>query len=408
MPRKHARLIDRGAALLIFSISLLWMLFLNLLQIVLRDTNFLSSPNGLLLHDFAFFWGGSRLFWLGQLKTVFDPVQFDGWLAGMVAPGSMQPFATWSYPPTMLLAVLPFGLLPLSIAYLSWLLTTFTGLATTIVRTLRPRDTAWIVLASPAALYCLKLGQNGALTATLLIAAVWLVDRRPVMAGAVIGALAIKPHLAIILPFALAAGGYWRTFFAAAGTAAALVAATLPLFGLSAWIGFLHGTMPAMDAQLLHNYGIAPQYAMPTVFVTLQGWGASTRMAAIGQGVSSLLIILLVSWAWRRPDADHHWRNALTCAAPLLATPFGYVYDAIPAMLAVALLAQAGLRAGLTWPERFAAGALWIWPAITVLWTFGFGLPPLGGIVLWAFALCLGWRIKEAVCITPHLRPGET
>src|SRR3954449_1601440 len=36
-----------------------------------------------------------------------------------------------------------------------------------------------------------------------LIAGVWLVDRRPTLAGACIGTLAIKPQLGILLPFAL-------------------------------------------------------------------------------------------------------------------------------------------------------------------------------------------------------------
>src|SRR3954447_17440471 len=121
--------------------------------------------------------------------------------------------------------------------------------------------------------------------------------------------------------------------------------------------------MPVMTAQLLHDYGIAPQHAMPTLWVTLQGWGADTRLAMCGQGVSTLIAITLVIRVCRDPQADRRWRNILTCALPLLATPFGYVYDAISMMLAVALVAQSGFSNGFAWLERPVLAGLWVWPS---------------------------------------------
>jgi hypothetical protein len=150
-----------------------------------------------------------------------------------------------------------------------------------------------------------------------------------------------------------------------------------------------------MTAQLGHDYGISPQHAMPTMWVTLQGWGADTRRAALGQCLSTLIAIALVVQVWSRPEPDRRWRNALTCALPLLATPFGYVYDAIPAMLAVALVAQTGFSEGFTWPERPVLAVLWVWPAVTVPWSFFFGLRPIGGFLLLVFALCLFCRIER-------------
>ncbi len=149
-------------------------------------------PSGLMLHDFAFFWGGAKLFWLGKVAWVFDPENFNTWLSGYIAPGSMQLYATWSYPPSMLLALLPFGLLPLPIALISWLIFIHALLCLGLHYT---RMGLWVTAAvalSPAALYSVSYGQNGALTAALLIAGVWTVDRRPMCAGICIGALIIK------------------------------------------------------------------------------------------------------------------------------------------------------------------------------------------------------------------------
>lgn len=386
---------DRGLAASIFAPFLLFGGFLYFVQLELFGAHFWFLPSGLMLRDFGFFWGGARLFWLGRVGTVFDPGQFNAWLAQQIAPGSMEPFATWSYPPTMLLPLLPFGLLPAPIAMPLWVLGTSALLTLVLRRLFQDWRMVLAVALSPAACYCICFAQNGALTAALLVAGLWTADRRPVIAGICFGLLSIKPQLGILLPFALIAGGHRRAFVTAAGVASGVLALTVLLFGVDAWAGFLHRTMPAMSAQLLHDYGIPPQHAMPTMLVTLQGWGAGTSLAGFGQGLSTLAAIGAVTWAWRHPGADSGWRNALTCAAVLLATPFGYVYDMIPVMLAVALVTRAGLRGGFFRLERPVLAVVWAWPAVSVLWTYWFGLPPIGGFALVALVCCLIGRIAR-------------
>jgi hypothetical protein len=154
--------------------------------------------------------------------------------------------------------------------------------------------------------------------------------------------------------------------------------------------------MPAMTAQLLRPYGIPPQHAMPTMFVTLQGWGADVQVAFFGQALSALVAVTLVVWAWRRPQIDRLWRNALTCALPLLVTPYGYVYDAIPIMLSISLVAQSGFRDGFTKLERPVLTLLWLWPSVTIPWCFYFGFYPIGSLLLFLFALSLLQRIARS------------
>jgi hypothetical protein len=382
---------------------LLFCSFLYNAQTQRFGADFWSLPSGMMLRDFGFFWGAARLFWLGQVGAVFDPGQFNAWLAQQIAPGSMEPYATWSYPPTMLLPLLPFGLASAPVAMVLWILGTFALLALVLWRLFADWRVMLAILLSPAACYCFAFAQNGALTAALLVAGLWMADRRPVLAGMCFGLLIIKPQLGILLPFALIAGGHWRAFVTAGVVASGVFGLTVLLFGVDAWTGFLHQTMPGMTAQLLHDYGIPPQRAMPTIMVTLQGWGVSTPLAGFGQGLSTLAAIAAVIWAWREPGVDRDWRNALTCAAVLLATPFGYVYDMIPAMLAVALVTRAGLRGGFSMLERPVLGVVWTWPAITVLWTYWFDLRPIGGLALLVFGGCLMARIaqKRTALATP-------
>ena len=74
-------------------------------------------------------------------------------------------------------------------------------------------------------------GQNSVLTAGLAALALHLLGKRPVVAGVVIGLLAIKPQLAVVFPFVLIAARAWRTFAAAALSATLFAAAGIALTG---------------------------------------------------------------------------------------------------------------------------------------------------------------------------------
>src|SRR5207302_9966990 len=103
----------------------------------------------------------------------------------------------------------------------------------------RGRAALLALLAFPAILLTLSFGQNAFLTAALFGAATLLVDRRPIVAGIVFGALCYKPHLGLLVPVALAAGGHWRAFAAAFLSAAVLCLASLGIFGWETWRDFL-------------------------------------------------------------------------------------------------------------------------------------------------------------------------
>src|ERR1700744_2183526 len=101
-------------------------------------------------------------------------------------------------------------------------------------------SSAWLAgLAAPAAYVNAMSGQNGAFTAALMGGGILLLEKRPLMAGTLLGALCIKPHLALLVPIALAAGGHWRAFFAAGLTALALTGLSFLLVGAQASTGVL-------------------------------------------------------------------------------------------------------------------------------------------------------------------------
>ena len=81
--------------------------------------------------------------------------------------------------------------------------------------------TLLLALATPAVFVNAVGGQNGTWTAALFGGGLGLLDRRPIIAGSLLGLLIYKPQLGILIPIALLAGRRWQALAAAAATGAA-------------------------------------------------------------------------------------------------------------------------------------------------------------------------------------------
>ncbi|HEY2069131.1 MAG TPA: glycosyltransferase family 87 protein [Rhizomicrobium sp.] len=343
--------------------------------------------------DFLNLWMYGRAAFAHNPAQFYDPAIYNHALTSMLGAG--YPQQSWSYPPTLLPVAAPFGLLAYKLALLLW-----TGLGIAAFYFASARDLGaqwWIVLVSPAAVFCVMSGQESLLATAALIAIFAWQDRKPVLAGILIGLLTLKPQLGVLLPVMLIASGRWRAFTVAAITTIALVALTTALFGAQVWIEYWRVGIPAQN-QVLRDTHILATHFMPTVFVNAHLAGASYGASMALQIMFAIGAAALVFWAFRRrANADPLILQALFFACSLAATPYLMGYDALPlAFVAVALLAKGNLdRAG----RRLAQLAYWL-PFVQ----FGLAQWHIPGAALIApvFAVYLGWRLSDArPAITP-------
>ena len=148
--------------------------------------------------------------------------------------------APWLYPPLFLLAVVPLGLLPFGWSYgLSQALTIVAAAVAVGWRRGRAGSLGVAaLLAAPATVINLVVGQNALLSVALLVGGFRLLASRPLIAGALLGTLAYKPQLVLLVPIALVAARAWRSLAAAAASAVMLVAASTAAFGAGAWVSW--------------------------------------------------------------------------------------------------------------------------------------------------------------------------
>ena len=309
--------------------------------------------------DFLNFWMYGRAAWSDNPGAFYDIGRYHDAIRDLL--GYSLNGQNWSYPPSVMLLAAPFGQLGYLAALGLWTALTLAIFVAVARREISDWRILVPVLISPAALMCLISGQSSLLTGALLIAVFAMMDRRPLLAGCLIGLLTIKPQLGMLFPLFLIASNRWRVFFAAAMTSIALVAITTAIFGVKVWVDFIAHGLPVQGMVLADPDRIATPF-FPTVFMNLRGLDLPYAVAMSAQAVVSIFAIGVLVWAARyRRDADRPLMLALFLACTVSASPYLLCYDLVPlTFAAVVLLASGQLdRTG----RRLAQLVFWI-PAL--------------------------------------------
>ena len=353
----------RGYALLV-GIASLGLLIASWIQAL--------GPDG---SDFLAFWGSARAVLEGVPQAAYDlrwqeQVQtgagFTGWFA-------------FVNPPPFLFVTAPFGILPFALSWIVWVAVTYAVWAWVSVRAF-PR--LWtLAVIFPGALIAAGHAQNGFVTGALLVGGVALLDRRPQLAGALFGALIIKPHLALLVPFWLAAGGRWRAFLAAGASATGLLALSWLVFGsetLLAYTGSWEASAALMRAA---EQDFLLRMATPYAQLRVHAGHAVASGAAL---VLAVAMIVLVMRSWRHFGQDGMATGAVMLAATAVASPYLFNYDLPFLVLPILWLVREGLREGFRPWEKALLVALWLAPYATraAALPLGLNLMPLAGAVL--------------------------
>jgi alpha-1,2-mannosyltransferase len=292
--------------------------------------------------------------------------------------GREVPFYGWHYPPFFFAVAVLVAAVPYAWGLAIWLAA---GLAAYLaaMRAILPRPATLLIAAAfPAVFVNIGHGQNGFLTAALLGGALQLLDRRPWLAGVLIGCLAYKPQFGVLIPVALLAGGRWSSIAAAAATVAALFALSLLTLGGGVWHAFAD-SMNFTQTVVLEQ-GDTGWEKIQSVFSAARMWGAGVPTAYAVQIALALLLATSLAWLWHS-DAAFELKAAGLATASLLATPYVLDYDLVVLAVAIAFFARHGLSRGFRDFEISLLAAAWIVPLLSRSIAGVTGIP-LGLLVL--------------------------
>ena len=267
----------------------------------------------------------------------------------------------WHYPPPFLLVAAALATLPYVPALFAWQLATLVPFARMMQRLIPGRDTLLLVLAAPVTLICLTHGHNGFLTALLLGGGLMLFERQPLAAGLLLGCLIYKPQLALIIPPLLLATGNWRAIAGAMLSAGVLVALTLAIWGWPVWQAFVD-SLPLTRSVVLEQ-GSTGWHKIMSPFAAIRMWGGGIALAYAAQLAATIAAVAGLVWLSLQRDRVA-LRNAFTCAAVVIATPYVLDYDHVVLLPALAFLWVDGQRNGFLRWDRSLMALVWFAPLV--------------------------------------------
>lgn len=378
-----------GAAILAFFIALDFKLAADQ-----SFSTFILDPGGFPVgRDFLNTWMGGRSVFSGGPADWFDSDVYMAALRKVTGISDLAPMY-WSYPPHLLFFIWPFGLLGFLPSYIIWCVV---GLALYVWAAVASGVDRkyWLFLAvAPAVTVNVFLGQNGFLTAALLIGGLANLDRRPIVAGILLGLLTIKPQFGLLLPVLLVLGGHWRVIGAAVATTLLLVAATAIWFGPDIWIQYWQKVGP-QQRELVNVAGIMGWPIVASAFVNARLIGLPDNCAWVVQAVVSASVFGAVVWTfWRKRDPV--LSQALFVTATFLFSPWIMNYDMVVFGWIVALLRQ---RENEPVVDQYLSLAVWMLPIL--MFPLGFAHIPGALLIFSLFAARLLWRLAQGTSDQP-------
>lgn len=343
-------------------------------------------------YDFITFWSASLLTLQGHAADAFDFHKI--FAAQRIAVPAGQSIFLWHYPPTFQLVAAPLALLPYLVSYLVFTIGTLALYVFTCGRLLKLKEAAILLVAFPGVFICAFHGQNSFLSAALFAGAVLAMERRPALAGVLLGLLAFKPQLGLLIPVALIASRQWRVFFITGATALCFALVATLVFGVDLWIAFFKDAPVVREVM---ESGFLPWGKMPSAFIFFRMLGVPAMLAYAAQILTALGAAAAVAWVWYRMGPTR-LAFAVLVSATLLLTP--YIFDYEFAILAVPLciLASDMVDRGATRNEKIALVALYGMPAIAA---------PLAGATHFQIGfplllLALGFSVRRALSLQPE------
>ncbi len=275
-------------------------------------------------NDFTFYYAAARIGLAHGWPSIYDLHLQQAELDAIGSGIKIAELARYISPPPVAWAALPLTVLPYPVAYWTWSALLLIALVLTW-RFASPGTGAWRLAYLAAAvgwlpvIYGLQLGQPGILVALGVAACYALLKaERPFWAGVALGALALKPQLAFLVPAALLVSGRTRAFWGSVVALGVLAIASAIALGPSG--------VAAYEARLSFAAGVPANREL-----TLAPLIGSLLVTRVIQAAIALWALTL-SYRLRRRGPEWIFISALI--GGLLASPYLHLDDV--AMLGLA------------------------------------------------------------------------
>lgn len=334
--------------------------------------------------DFVVYWHASAL---AQARGAL--AAYDWELMRAAQAPVLEVFGPFAYPPAYLGFIYPIAGLPLWQAIVLFSAAGYLLYILMLRRALRGVPAYWLIpaLAFPGAWTAILAGQNSLFTSAAAGAALLLMRRNAVAAGACIALLSIKPQLGVLFPLMLLCERRWAVMASAATCCALIAFLTVLAFGIDIYPAFFDSLRQFRGAVAEH--GGYTLRAVPTVFGVCRTLGMDVPVAYGLHAIVAMSAAGLCAWLWSTGSRPALSASALV-AGTLLVQPYMVYYDLAWLALPLAFLSADMSLRGSDLAERSLLAAAWLAPAQALV-AAPLSLPQVTPAILF-LVLCLACR----------------
>lgn len=294
----------------------------------------IDAAGRLMPTDFMEIWSAGRLALHGAALSAYDGRLQHAAEAAAVGH-DFQGFYSWVYPPGFLFPAAAIAALPYALAFGVWIAGGLALHGVSIAAITRRPAAMAVAFASPWALACALVGQNGFITAGLIGLVLATMEEQPILSGLLLGLLTYKPQFGLLFPLVLVLSGRWKVFAFAAVSALGLLVLSAAVFGAGVIPAFLH-VLPESSRSLIAN-GDAGWGKLQSIYGLVRCLGGPDLAAWIAQGVMIAAGAASVGMVWRG-EAPFALKAASLAVATVLVTPYVFAYDLVVLAVPVAFV----------------------------------------------------------------------
>jgi arabinofuranan 3-O-arabinosyltransferase len=348
--------------------------------------------------DFVNFWSGAFLAWHHRAADIYNFDAFHAFEQSVV--GAHLKGYHYSYPPMLLILTAPLATVPYVPGLFLWLTAGWFAFYRALHLVMRGGRALLFAMVTPAVFINALGAQNGTWTAALFGFGLGLLDRRPFVAGGLLGLLIYKPHLGILIPLALLAGRRWQAMAAAAIVSGGLIIAAALCFGPDIFAEYMQRVTVLRHVILEDGTGV--WHRMVSIFVAARRLGADVPTAYLIQFAAACCASFAVVVVWFR-NGSPGIRNAALILGTCLATPYLQDYDMVFGALVVAWLwSEETVRQAFDVTLFWACGAILLMPLFAAWLAVHTGLEwgPLFILPLFVIVVKCGLARPQPVAVT--------
>ncbi|MBO0345105.1 DUF2029 domain-containing protein [Roseibium sp. CAU 1637] len=350
--------------------------------------------------DLAAFYRAGQMAAEGRGVEAYDVEAFRAPLTGHAET------LVFRYPPHFLLMAEPLAWMTYGQAKAVFLLISLGALIAIPIILGAPAVMGFFIVASGIGFHTLNILNNSVLAILLIVLGLVLSERRPWLAGFLLGLATVKPQYGLMVPVFLLASGHYRTIVSACVTTAGLLAASALLYGGEVFGAYL-GTF---SEEIYVSYLNA---------ATLGFFNVTSMLGKLGlplmarDGIYILIIAISTGIVWVAARRCEAWQAlglcflASACAAPAF---MAYSWPLLAAAHCAFLKEREPWPAGV----QVVLGLLWLQPMATSIITamlptdgmkLAYSIVPSVNILL-ALLVCTAWLwCREADAAEQSVRP---